>query len=87
MLGGLDFAMFKIAGEAVKAGYPIFSWFVLTLGVAGAMGATFQVYLLNLAFRNYQQIDAIPTSESLGLLFQILSGLVLFHESSYYTWL
>jgi hypothetical protein len=41
MLGGLDFAMFKIAGEAVKAGHPVFSYFVLTLGVAGAMGATF----------------------------------------------
>ena len=86
MLSGLNMAIGKLVGEAIAAGVPFLSFFVMWLIIAMLSGGALQLYLLNVAMKTYRQIDVVPVYESLSLLFIIVAGLVLFNESAYYTW-
>lgn len=86
MLSGLNMAIGKLLGEAIASGVPVLSNFVMWLTIALLVGATIQLYLLNVAMKIYRQIDVVPVYESLSLVFIIVAGLVLFNESVYYTW-
>ena len=61
--------------------------FVLGLGLLGLLGSTLQFALLNMALKNYRQIDVVPTYESTLTIMTVVSGLVLFNESQFYSWL
>jgi len=86
MLSGLNMAIGKLLGEALASGVSIVSFFVMWVSLALIVGATLQLYLLNVAMKIYRQIDVVPVYESFSLLFLIMAGLVLFNESAYYTW-
>lgn len=54
MLTGLLMANFKVIGEAITSGIPIWSTFVILLTIAGLVQAALQLYLLNLAMKTFK---------------------------------
>lgn len=54
MLSGLNMAIGKLLGEAIASGVPVLSNFVLWVTIALFVGATIQLYLLNVAMKNYR---------------------------------
>jgi multidrug transporter EmrE-like cation transporter len=85
-LSGLNQAAFRFVGLAFRDGHAFFSVFVVGLSLLGLLGSTIQFALLNLALKNYRQIDVVPVYESTLTVMTVVSGLVLFNESQYYTW-
>jgi len=54
MLTGLLMVNFKVIGEAITSGIPIWSTFVILLTIAGLVQAALQLYLLNLAMKTFK---------------------------------
>ena len=87
ILGGLTLAIFKIIGESIATNKQYFSWFILYLTVSGVASILIALYLTNVAMKVYRQIEVVPVYESMVIIFSIAAGLVIFDESSYYSWL
>jgi hypothetical protein len=54
MLTDLNMATFKVIGEAITSGIPIWSNFVILLTIAGLVQAALHLYLLNLAMKTFK---------------------------------
>jgi drug/metabolite transporter (DMT)-like permease len=85
-LSGLNQAAFRFVGLAFRDGHAFYSVFVMGLILLGLVGSCLQFALLNLALKNYRQIDVVPVYESTLSVMTVVSGLVLFNESQYYSW-
>ncbi len=87
ILSGLTLAIFKIIGESIATNKQYFSWFILYLTVSGVASILIALYLTNVAMKIYRQIEVVPVYESMVIIFSIAAGLVIFDESSFYSWL
>ncbi len=87
ILSGLCTAIAKVIGESIATNKQYFSWFILYLTVSGISAILMELYLMNVAMKIYRQIEVVPVFESMVIIFTITAGLVLFDESSYYSWL
>ena len=54
--------------------------------VMGSLGSISQIIILNLVIKLYKQIDVIPCYEASLTIMTVVCGLVLFDESSQYSW-
>ena len=86
ILSGLTLVIFKVLGEAIATDHH-FSWFIFFLAISGAACITAMTILMNVVMKIYKQIEVVPVYESMVIIFSIAAGLVIFDESSYYSWL
>ena len=85
---GTNLCLFKCFGE-ILASYDFWNMPVLasSLAIAGVIGATIQIFILNTALRYYNNLDIVPVYQSLILTSMLVSGWVLLDEIQYYEWI
>lgn len=79
MLSGFNIACFKLAGIAGKERPEFFAFTACAL--IGALG---QILFLNFVMSLYRQVEVGPIYQSLLIVFNVTSGLLIFNEIRFY---
>jgi hypothetical protein len=69
MVTGLDLVCFKLAGEALKAGESILSFFVMFNFLMGIFMAVTNVVIVNVAMGLYYQMDVMLMLKAMDIVF------------------
>lgn len=85
LIGALNIVFFKVAGEILKVhgvdGQNAYKEAPLYLFVMiGGLGAALCVGILNMAMRNYNQLEVMPIYQSSIIVNTLLSGLFILNE-------
>ena len=59
---------------------------VASLAIFAALSSVLQLHLLQFAMKYYDQLEAMPIYQTAIMIMWIVSGLIIFRETRYYTW-
>jgi hypothetical protein len=61
------------------------SWFLVLLITCSACSALSQLTFLNLAMKNFNQLQVAPSFQSFLIMMQLMVGLIILRENDFYS--
>jgi len=83
---GLSIVFLKLFGELIQSGTAgEHLGMLFTLGFFMALSAVSQTHSLNIAMKEYDQLEVMPIFQAFLMIMWMLGGMIVLNEISYYT--